>query len=346
MTQHQHSENDLLKDGAYLGIQKYFYKTIRYERKVLEDKDPENLHQMRVGMRCLRSAVTGFAPIVRLPAAMENKPIGKMAGVLGQLRDLDVLQEIMQSYQPHLISGEKRLLTQALKASIQQRSKAFKQVKKLLRGKKYQHFKQSVETWLQDPHYQEYARLSVSSTLPDLLLPCINQLLLHPGWWVGVKIEGGQVKRINRLTLKTAESQISDREDVLHDLRKQAKRVRYQMNLFSQYYGSDYQDYIMEMKRIQEVLGKIQDTLILEAFLDRVLPPNWRQKGPKLTKQLMQDRYQAWKAFYKLQQKYLSAEGRQGLRQAAIAPLTLPSALNGSDRTELRYDSGELKPVT
>jgi CHAD domain-containing protein len=57
-----------------LAIEKHFKKTIKYEKDVLQDQDPENLHQMRVGMRRLRSAATGFSPALALPKpAQEQK---------------------------------------------------------------------------------------------------------------------------------------------------------------------------------------------------------------------------------------------------------------------------------
>lgn len=317
----QQAKKQLLKDWAYLGIEKYFHKAIAYEQNVLADQDPEELHQMRVGMRRLRSAVTGFAPVVILPDSVSNQNIGKMARILGELRDLDVLQESLREYEPQLKAKEQPLLHKALKKLGKHRSKAFKRVKNFLEGKRYQHFKQSVQDWLDNPQYQDWGELPVNSVLPDLLLPYINQLLLHRAWWVGVTVDGGTIKRQTRLTLKGAEAQIAQEGEALHDLRKQAKRVRYQMSLFRQHYGPVYQEYVEDIKQIQEVLGTIQDTLVLEIFLDQVLPSNWRTEGQTLAKLLSKQRYESWKLWYKLQQRYLDEEVRQGLRQVVVSPL-------------------------
>ncbi|WP_333460653.1 CHAD domain-containing protein [Microcoleus sp. Z1_C3] len=40
-----------LGDAASGAIEKYFRKTVEHEVEVLKDKDPEELHQMRVGLR-------------------------------------------------------------------------------------------------------------------------------------------------------------------------------------------------------------------------------------------------------------------------------------------------------
>jgi len=321
MIEQRHSQTQRLRDWAYVGVEKYFHKAISYEQKVLADQDPEDLHQMRVGMRRLRSAVSGFDPILDVPSQVSNKQIGKMARILGELRDLDVLQETLHEYQPQLKGKEHPLLDKALKKLSKRRSKAFKRVKNFLKGKTYKTFKHSAQQWLQEPHYQNWAELSVNSVLPDLLLPYINQLLLHPAWWVGVTVDNQKIKRKSRLTLKGAEAQIAQQGEALHDLRKQAKRVRYQMSLFRQHYGPVYQEYVQEIKQIQEVLGTIQDTVVLEGFLDEVLPSDWREDGPGLMKLLTKQRYECWKQWYKLQQRYLNEDARQGLRQAVISPL-------------------------
>ena len=49
--------NETLGHYAYRIIQKNFKKIVKYEKAVSDDTDPEPLHQMRVGMRRLRSAL-------------------------------------------------------------------------------------------------------------------------------------------------------------------------------------------------------------------------------------------------------------------------------------------------
>ncbi len=49
-----------LKDYAYQAIQQHLKKTLKWEKPVKKDEDPEALHQMRVGMRRLRTAISRF----------------------------------------------------------------------------------------------------------------------------------------------------------------------------------------------------------------------------------------------------------------------------------------------
>ena len=122
-----------LGNWAYIAIAKHYKKILKHESKVLKDKDPEHLHQMRVGMRRLRSALSGFAPALDLPSAVSEKNIGKIAKVLGKLRDIDVLQNsLITQYQPNLPEIEQKNLQVILKSLKKERKSAFKAVLKRL----------------------------------------------------------------------------------------------------------------------------------------------------------------------------------------------------------------------
>jgi CHAD domain-containing protein len=55
-----------------------------------EAADPEYVHQMRIGLRRLRSALNMFAPVARCPG-MVDQELRWLSGVLGRARDWDVL---------------------------------------------------------------------------------------------------------------------------------------------------------------------------------------------------------------------------------------------------------------
>lgn len=331
------SQAKTLGDWAYLGIQKHFQKILKHEPNVLQDRDPEELHQMRVGMRRLRSAVTGFAVAVDLPKAAADKQIGKIARSLGILRDIDVLQEALQNrYQPSLPKKERPIVKKVLAQLEKQRQKALKQVRATLKNKDYQKLKQALQGWLEKPNYREFARMPVEEVLPDLLLPGTSQLLLHPGWLLGANMNHSESDIPQNLTSQTVELLIAARGPVLHGLRKQAKRVRYQMSLFTDLYGSTYETYVEDMKQLQEVLGDIQDSLVLAEFLSNVLGSDLGTRAPKFAQLLVQNRYQAWQKWETLQHRYLSAHTRHAFRQELLQPMVDVSN-NGSKHQEDKY---------
>jgi CHAD domain-containing protein len=64
-------------DWAAVAIAKHTHKMLQHEAEALQDQDPEALHQMRIGMRRLRTALTGFAPALELPKAAQEKMLPK-----------------------------------------------------------------------------------------------------------------------------------------------------------------------------------------------------------------------------------------------------------------------------
>jgi CHAD domain-containing protein len=313
-------------DWAYLAIKKHFQKTIKHETDVLKDKDPEALHQMRVGMRRLRTAVNGFAPALSLPKATQEKKIAKVARQLGELRDLDVLQESLQNqYLPALPTKEQDALKKVLTALKKQRQKTLEQVQTTLKEQQYPKLKQAFKDWLEHPSYGELAEISIYDVLPDLLLPSVSQLFLHPAWLVGAKIGAGKIDVPSALNSEIVVQLLNAHGDILHSLRKQAKRVRYQMELFTDFYSSAYEDYVKDIKEIQSLLGQIQDSFVLAAFLKDTLGSEITDELPTLSAQLTEARYQAWQEWQPLQQRYLNPQTRKDLHQEVLQPVSLVS---------------------
>jgi len=310
-----------LGDAASEAIEKYFRKTVEHEAEVLKDKDAEELHQMRVGLRRLRSAVTGFAPVLDLPKEASEGKIGKVGRILGTLRDLDVMLESLQNtYYPNLPADEQKVLDKALLYLLKQRHRALKGVREVLEHKTYQSLKESIENWLDHPQYLAIEHLSIAEVLPDLLLPQVSEFFLHPAWLLGTEYEDGKVKVADDLNAEAVEQKLAAEGTILHDLRKQAKRVRYLMNLFGDFYGESYEVYVEDVKAVQECLGDIQDSEVLGEFLTDFVERDLKKELPKLADILAKNRYTAWQKWQVLQRRYLNSDIRQGLRLVLIHP--------------------------
>jgi CHAD domain-containing protein len=316
-----------LGDAASGAIEKYFRKTVEHEAEVLKDKDAEELHQMRVGLRRLRSAVTGFAPVLDLPKEASEGKIGKVGRILGTLRDLDVMLESLQNtYYPNLPADEQKVLDKALLYLLKQRHRALKGVREVLEHKTYQSLKESIENWLDHPQYRAIEHLSIAEVLPDLLLPQVSEFFLHPAWLLGTEYEDGKVKVADDLNAEAVEQKLAAEGTILHDLRKQAKRVRYLMNLFGDFYGESYEVYVEDVKAVQECLGDIQDSEVLGEFLTDFVERDLKKELPKLADILAKNRYTAWQKWQVLQRRYLNSDIRQGLRLVLIHPVVEDAA--------------------
>ena len=320
MTVRTLTKTNTLGDWASLAINKHLAKVLKHENGVLKDKDPEELHQMRVGMRRLRSAITGFAPAILLPKPAQEKKVGKIAHTLGSLRDLDVLREALENhYKPTLPSEEQKSLETALDYLAKQRKQVLEEVQDTLKGDRYQSLKQSLKQWLKQPKYQGIAQMPIQEVLPDLLLPEVSNLLLHPGWLVGITVKEGEID-VLKVEPEIVEQQLAGQGAVLHSLRKETKRLRYQMEVFSDFYGSTYEAYLKDVKAIQALLGEIQDAVVLSEFLTDAMESKIKSVFPSLAEQLAQASYKAWQQWQTLQQRYLNLEIRKGFHLAVVQP--------------------------
>ncbi|MFN6558226.1 MAG: CHAD domain-containing protein [Nostoc sp. ChiSLP01] len=312
-----------LGDYAYQAIQKHFKKSLKWEKSVKKDEDPEALHQMRVGMRRLRTAVTRFGIAVDLPKPVSDRSIGKIARRLGSLRDLDVLKESLENnYKPNLPRKEQRALETAFAALAKQREDVLSSVQKTLKDEPYKSLKESLENWLEKPNYQPLASVTIQQVLPDLLLPEVSNFLLHPGWLIGTEFVELEVKIQKNWEREKIEQQLTTEGEVLHSLRKEAKRIRYQMELFTDLYGESYAAYITEVKNMQEILGTMQDSVVLGEWLEDIFKSEIQTQLPTLTSLLTENRYQSWQQWQPLQERYLKTETRHSFHLTILHPLS------------------------
>ncbi|MBP5974362.1 CHAD domain-containing protein [Brasilonema sp. CT11] len=316
------SEVETLGNYAYSAIEKHSKKTLKWETEVKKDKDPEALHQMRVGMRRLRTAVTRFSPAVDLPKPASDKNIGKIARRLGNLRDLDVLKESLENLeQSDLPRKEQRTLQTAMEALSKQREEAVADVKSTFKNDPYKSLKQKLNEWLEEPSYQPIAYLPIQQVLPDLLLPEVSTFLLHPGWLIGTEVKGGEIVICRDWEPQRVEQELATNGEILHSLRKQAKRLRYQMELFSDLYSKSYTNCIAEVKNLQEILGSMQDSAVLADWLADVFNSEIDSQLPTLASMFAQNRYKLWQQWQPLQQQYLKVQTRQRFHTTILHPV-------------------------
>ncbi len=316
------SQKKTLGNYASSAIQKHFQKTLKWETAVKKDKDPEALHQMRVGLRRLRTTVSRFAIAVDLPQPVSHKNIGKIAHRLGNLRDLDVLKEALETvYKPNLPRKEQESLQIAFDALDKQREDALVDVKAALKDERYKSLKKELKEWLEQPNYQPQASLPIQQVLPDLLLTEASSFLLHPGWLVGTQTSGLEIVVPKDWEAQNIEQELATSGEVLHSLRKQAKRLRYQMELFTDLYSESYEAYVEEVKSIQEILGSIQDNVVLSEWLVDVFKSKSHSLPRGLTALLAKNRDELWQQWQLLQKRYLKAETLHGFHSTILRPL-------------------------
>jgi CHAD domain-containing protein len=309
-----------LQELAAQAIIKQNRRIFKYEAGVLKDQDPENLHQMRVGMRRLQSAIAGLDLAIELPKIVTVKNIAKIGHSLGKLRDSDVLlAALTNNYRPQLSATEQKNLDKVIKFIAKKRQHESKQVRKTLQSKLYLDLKLELNNWLEQPKYRVAGDYAVHFVLPDLLLPSVSQFLLHPGWLMGVKLKQGEIEFPASLTMDEVDQLLKSADTWWHDLRKSAKRTRYSLELFSQFYGESYHLHLKQIEAVQEILGQIQDIHVLLKILEKVLRSPITKKMPELADLLSKTRSQKWLEWQILQKQFLAAQTRTKFRQVTMS---------------------------
>jgi CHAD domain-containing protein len=307
---------------AHQIIQQNFQSVVDQEKAVLQDQDPEPLHQMRVGMRRLRTAVHVFGGAIALPKSISHPAIGKIAQRLGATRDLDVLQAaLITHYQPLLQNAEWSKFNKVLKHAARQRTHSLRDLQKALKGDRYHTLKQALQHWSDAPDYTAMGDVAIGQILPDLLLPLVCQLFLHPGWLVGTTMQAGQVVLMPLENVMGWHQQWAQGSNPLHDLRKQIKGVRYQAEFFAGFYAVAYQQRIEEFKTLQDILGQLQDQRVLRQFVEATLQTDLAKVLPSVDRAMQQEQSTFWQSWQPLQQRYLASDFRQSLRSLLTTPL-------------------------
>lgn len=285
---------------ALAAIGSYFVKWVNQEEPAREDKDPENLHQMRLGLRRLRSAINCFNPILGENLSNLSKRLGKIAQPLGKVRDLDVLkQELQSNYFPLLPVQEQAQLGRCFRVWDKQRKKYFAEMIELFDSSFYQSTKHTIEDWLNNPQFKENADFTAPEVIPTLLLPIAGKLLLHPGWL---------------LEYDAADSWKHGEE--LHSLRKQFKQARYQLESLQEFYSPELMRNVRHLQSAQDVLGFIQDRMVLTGAISK----KRSERLPMLFQIIGEHQLEDWQTWQNLQRTYLSPDFRHSLFEMLLTP--------------------------
>lgn len=319
-SQLQQTSQQRAGDVAYIAIQSNFQSAIQRRSAVLADRDPEDLHQMRVSLRRLRTAIEVFAPMIEWPKQVSDRRIASVAVTLGKVRDLDVLREWFEQYgeQNEPSDAETQVLETLQRHLSKRRKKAMASVDKLLHSPLYEQLTEGLQDWLQKPTYQPASQLPMAMLAPDLLMPLMSQVLLHPGWLVATEVVDGQVVPKTNLSAKALAKLLSRQGDELHRLRKQSKRLRYQVELLQEFLGEGCGDRLQEFKSIQTLLGEFQDEVVLNQILQRDLGEKWPKKLPSLKRHFRTQHQTRWQQWQVLQRCYLDPGFRCELRRQIV----------------------------
>ena len=208
-------------------------------------KDPEELHQMRVGIRrfraILRTARVLLEPEWNTSLQEELRWLGTM---LGTVRDQDVLLDRLYTEADGLLPAERKIFERQLTTFETHRSQARGQLLDTLRSDRYLDLLGRLEEATQTPALRE----APESSLMHLAAQEFKQLL-----------KAG----------KHGNGDPSDQD--LHQLRIRTKRTRYVAELALEPMGKPAIRFVRQTKRNQDLLGDHQDAVFTEKRLRQLL---------------------------------------------------------------------------
>lgn len=211
-------------------------------------REPEGIHRMRTSARRLRSVLRTFVPLLDAPWAgaleTELKWLGQR---LGEVRDLDVLQEHLRTE-----AGDALPALEPLFASLTARADmARRALEDALDGARYRELIARLSDAAAHPKLRDEAWEACGSALPALV---------RSTW-----------KRLNK---RGRALRADDRDEDFHDVRKRAKAARYAAEAVAGALGPDAgpqaERFADKARQVQDVLGAHQDAIVAATEVDRV----------------------------------------------------------------------------
>jgi triphosphatase len=202
-------------------------------------RDPEYLHQLRVGVRRLRSALRAFRKLLRRREADAiERPWRAMMRALGAARDWDVF---LQTLQVAPLRAE----------AVRSRDAAQRRVRKLLRGPRFVRARDRSFVWAQGHPWRRHA---------DPAQPL-------------ARFAARALQRLHRSLLREAAG--IDWRDAprRHRVRIRVKRVRYACDFFAAAFPHRRaRAYLDGLRGLQDVLGEMNDIEVQRRLLRRLVP--------------------------------------------------------------------------
>jgi triphosphatase len=228
---------------------------------LLESSDPEYLHQMRVGLRRLRSALRAFAPVLDNAKAVKRW-LRDLMPPLGAARDWDVFAQTLQEAQART----------AILQKVRRRHNAARRVARdTVSSPKFQSFLLGSLQWLQSEPWRD-SSASLERFGAQALERLHRKAVKHADW-------GGASER--------------------HQLRIRVKRLRYACEFFAPCFApAAVAPYLEQLQALQDILGELNDIAVGRALCCEIDAPAPRQLAQR-EKKLIAALTPAWNRFEK-----------------------------------------------
>jgi len=256
----------------------------------------EATHQVRVTARRLGAALDTFAAVMSVPPACRVAPLRRVERRLGALRDLDILGEVLGRDADEAGDDDSRAaLRRALEMVEKGRERATRRALRAVTRPGLRRARESLAAWLEAPRFSVLGTLPTAAVVPDLYLPALGEILVHPGWEVDV----------------TPQPDAAGAE-ALHGLRRRLKGLRYRIECLAQWFGGPAESWLDELHRMQDALGAWHDDGVVLESLVRAGAPAAALERVRTRARLVLGPWEGWR------QRYLDPDERRRMRSILL----------------------------
>jgi CHAD domain-containing protein len=235
----------------------------------LRREDIEGVHQMRVCLRRMRSALTVFRSALRKKTIKSfSNEMRWAAKALDRARDLDVY--IMEN----LASKGNRHQRKLRKIAEKYRQEAYAQVEEFIKGRRYAALCKEFNDWIEAREWREKLSADQQGRLQENITPFASRVLEEHRFKIL-----GYGKEIDHLDYET-----------LHKLRIECKKLRYATEFFETLYGGQMESFTGHLKNLQNLLGSIHDTAVMTGLQEDLLKDKKIKKLSSFTHKLERQR--------------------------------------------------------
>jgi CHAD domain-containing protein len=223
-----------------------FSEMVDKEGPTKSGKDIEDLHDMRVATRRMRSAFDIYGQAFKKKAMKKHLAGLRSAGkALGRVRDMDVLLGNLDQYILTLDDARREGLRPLVDAWQAEREDGRQALLAHFNSLEYQKFKRDFNRFVQTPG--EAVRGDSFSTITPRLVREIVPALIYERL--------GAVRAYDSILNNASDAQ-------LHMLRIEFKKLRYTTEYFREVLGPELPQVIGDLKSVQDLLGNFHDAVV------------------------------------------------------------------------------------
>lgn len=246
-----------VRAGAGAVLRKGLKKTVKRRAAALDFTDAEGVHDMRVAVRRMRSALRDFAPFLKKrPRRKIKKNLKNLADALGAVRDRDVEIAALERFEAEQRAVKKELCRLIEECRIA-RGAAQTALTEKLADSAFEDWRKKVRAQIEKA--TAAGKSDERTSFEDAGRAALADLL----------------QKFGEQSAATGEA---FNAEALHDLRIAAKRLRYALELFESCFGKKAAEFAGEIAEMQNYLGEVHDADVQIASLQRRLSETGARK--------------------------------------------------------------------